>query len=663
MIQLPALAIVLTLILELCNRWLDTGQVLSFFINRPHLAAYNALIVFTTLGYSELFRRRRAMLFSISILWLVLGLVQYLVVKFRTQPFCSVDVLMLKDAFSLINIYFTWPQIIAMFVGGALALALVIALFVRMPKRRAFRRSRAIIAVLALTLACVALCSMGTRTGLFPARFESLVDAYDEYGFAVCFTFTFGQRGISRPESYSGETVAEILKGFEDDAAQSADAVVYPTFGEDDNIAHPNIIFVQLESFFDVNTIIGGEYSADPTPFFNRLCTNWPSGLLYVPTIGGGTANTECEVLTGLNLDFFGAGEYPYNTVLQEKTCESVCYNLKDYGYVATAMHNNSGSFYSRNTVYSKLGFDRFVSLEYMKDAEYNEIGWCRDEILTDEITRALDSTAARDMIFCIAVETHGKYADVYEPKEGDIEVLSLPESIPLAPFQNFVNVLPRTDAFLNALLRRLVRYDEPTIVVVYGDHLPALELENDMLTTGSVYASRYAIWNNYGGRFEAPDIQAYRLSANVTRQLGFSGGVLAKLHQSLDASETNEAYLEKLELLEYDMLYGDLQAFEGEIPYAPTELVMGSEPIVIESADFRYHRLLVTGRNFTEYSRIVLNEAVLQTAYIDSEHVVAVLDEWPADETGAPVRGFCVAQLTKDGLELSRTEMFEMPQ
>ena len=659
---LPMIALALTLVVEWCNRWLSIDMVNLFMLSRPHYFLYNALIILTTLSVSELFRRRRAVLATVSLIWLVLGLVQFLVVKYRTQPFCSVDILMLKDAFSLINIYFTWPQIIAMFGGGALVLAFAVWLFLKLPKREKFSRWRPLALFLGLVVLSVGLVSWGTRMELFPTRFESLVDAYHDYGFAACFTFTFGQRGISRPSDYSGETVAEVLKNIDEEPDAESDAIVYPTFGEDDNLAHPNIVFVQLESFFDVNTIIGGEYSADPTPCFNRLSEKWPSGLLYVPTIGGGTANTEFEMLTGLNLDFFGAGEYPYNTILQEKACESICYDLKDYGYTATAMHNNSGSFYSRNIVYPRLGFDRFVSLEYMKDAHYTSIGWCKDEILTNEIVKALESSAARDIVFCIAVETHGKYADVYEPKEGDIEVLSLPEGIPLAPFQNFINTLPNTDAFLEALLRALVRYDEPTIVVAYGDHLPALELENDMLSTGSVYASRYVIWNNFGGKFEAPDLQAYRLGANLIRQLGFSGGAITKLHQSVDATEMGEEYLSRLELLEYDMLYGDQHSFEGEYPYEPTEMVMGSVPIEIEKADFNYHRLLVTGKNLTEYSKIVLNGQTVQTVYVDSQHIVAPMDALPTDETGAPVREFCVAQVTKDGIELSRTELFEIP-
>jgi len=404
-----------------------------------------------------------------------------------------------------------------------------------------------------------------------------------------------------------------------------------------------------------VNTIIGGEYSRDPTPHFNRLCREWPNGELYVPTIGGGTANTEFEVITGLNLEFFGAGEFPYNTILQQTTCETMCYNLKEYGYATTAMHNNSASFYSRNIVYPKLGFDRFVPLEYMLDVKYTPLGWARDAGLTGEILTALDSTDERDLVFCVAVETHGKYAETYEYKDGDIEVLRLPEQVPLAPFQNFVNALPGTDAFLRELTLALLKFDEPTIVVAYGDHLPAMELENDMLSTGSIYASRYVIWNNYGGRFEAPDLQAYRLNANLLRQLGFGGGVVTRLHQSFDAAEAGEEYLQKLEVLEYDMLYGDQEAFDGETPFEETDMRFGCRDICVTDAVREYHRLLVTGENFTEFSAIVVDDQPVETVYIDPEHIVAALDD------GVVVSSFCVAQIGKDGGELGRTEMWRM--
>ena len=654
MIVLPAMALGLALVVELLNRGLSPVRLFAFIGSRPVAFGFSVLTILTTLVFSELFKRRRAVLITAALVWLVLGVVEYMVIKERTQPFCSVDILMLKDAFSLITIYYTWAKIIAIFAAGFLAIGLVIMLFARMPRRRRYNFPRSLTAFVGFVLLTAMVAALGVRGEVLPSRFDSLVDAYNDFGFVTCFTFTFGRQGIVRPEEYSPETVAEILTDIGEEP--EAEEIVYPVFGAKDNLAHPNLVFVQLESFFDVNTIIGSEYSADPTPWFNRMCSRFPSGLLYVPTIGGGTANTEFEIITGLNLDFFGAGEYPYNTILQDTTCESMCYNLKDYGYEATAVHNNSASFYGRNMVYPNLGFDRFVPLEYMENVKYTPVGWAKDGGLTQEILTALRTTEARDLVYCVAVETHGKYAETYEPKEGDIEVLSLPETIPLAPFQNFVNALPGTDEFLKRLTLALLKFDEPTVVVAYGDHLPAMELENELLTTGSIYASRYVIWNNFGGTFEAPDLQAYRLNSHVLKQLGFSGGVVTKLHQSEEVGEAGEAYLDKLQMLEYDMLYGDREAFAGQFPYERTDMRLGSRDIVVTDAAREYHRLLVTGEHFTEFSRIVAQDGtVLDTLYIDPEHIAAHLDD------GVELPAFSVAQIGKDGGELSRTGEFEI--
>lgn len=649
--QLPALALLLALVVELFNRGLSPVRLGRFVFEHPGVFLYSALIILTTLLFSELFHRRRAVLACISILWVVLGVVQFMTVRDRTQPFCAADALMMKDAFSLITLYYTWPQIILIFSSAFAVIFLVIMLFARMKRRKHFNFPMSLATFVGFVLLTTMIAALGVHAGVLPQRFDNLVDTFNDYGFVTCFTFTFGRTGISKPDEYSPQSVADILTEIEQEP--ESDELVYPVFDENDNLAHPNILFLQLESFIDVGTIKGCELSVDPTSWFNRLCARFPTGLLYVPTIGGGTANTEFEIISGLSLDFFAAGEYPYNTILQSTACETMCYNLKDYGYVSTAMHNNSASFYSRNIVYPNMGFDRFVPLEYMENVKYTPLGWAKDKVLTDEILTALTTTEERDMIYCIGVETHGKYAETYEPQDGDIEVLSLPDEIPLAPFQNFVNALPGTDNFLHELTLALLRFDEPTIVIAYGDHLPALGLDLVDLTTGSIYASRYVIWNNFGGQFEAPDLEAYRLNANVLKQLGFSGGVVTKLHQSVEPDATDDEYLGKLELLEYDMLYGDQAAFGGDAPYVRTDMRMGSREIAITDAVREYHRLLISGENFTEFSVIIADGQQLETLYVDSGHIVARV----ADD--ADIGSLCVAQVGKDGVELGRTAEF----
>lgn len=124
-----------------------------------------------------------------------------------------------------------------------------------------------------------------------------------------------------------------------------------------------------------------------------------------------------------MNVHDFGTGEYPYKTILQETPCESIAYDLKKLGLASHVIHNNTATFYDRNIVFPKLGFDSFTTLEYMNHVETNEIGWAKDKILTKEIVRALSETKERDLIYTISVQPHGAYPE--ESETADIKVLS----------------------------------------------------------------------------------------------------------------------------------------------------------------------------------------------------------------------------------------------
>ena len=654
-ILLPVMALVLTLIVEGFNRG-SAGALFDYVVSHPFYFLYNVLIILTTLTFSELFKRRKSVLYTTCVVWIALGIAGYLVVRERTQPFTSMDILMLGDAITLTTIYYTWPQIILMFGSIFLGIVLVIWMITRLPRRRHVNYTLSLSLFCGMVTLCFCLCTLGVYFGYYPRYFDNLVNAYDEYGFATCFTFTFGDMGVAKPSEYSTETVSGIIEEIDDTEPEATPAPEAHEFGEDDDLAHPNVIYVQMESLFDVNTIIGSSYSTDPTPNFNRLSEEYPSGELYVPSIGGGTANTEFEVLSGMNLDFFGAGEYPYNTILRETTCETIAYNLMELGYSTTAMHNHNGTFYSRNEVYAQLGFEHFVSLEYMPYVTYTPVGWAEDTVLTDEVLKALEATEERDFVMAITVESHGKYDENYVYQEGDPIVESLPEQINESKFCSYLHLIHATDEFLGELIGVLETYDEPVVCVFYGDHLPALDLTADILTTNNLYASRYVIWNNFGAEFEAPDLQAYQLSASLLEQLGISGGVITKYHQSYETGCTDQDYLDNLEMLEYDLLYGDQSGYEdGENPYVATDIQMGVVPIEITSVSNEYGRVLVNGRNFTEYSAILIDGTVYETAFISSAQVVAIVPRT------TPVGEVAVAQLTSDGVELSRTEPYLM--
>lgn len=654
---LPLLAFALTLVVECFNQG-SIQKMLDYMSQYPGYFLFNVLIVLTTLAVSELFKHRKATLFLISVVWLAMGVGEYMVIRERTQPFTSMDLLMLGDAITLTTVYYTWPQIIMMALLIIGVLALIVMMFIRMPRRRHVNYTLSVAILCVLLVLCFCLGSVGVAMGWYPRYFESLVDAYDKYGFATCFAFTFGDMGVAKPEEYSSETVEDIIEEIDESIEEiQAEATPGPhIFSEADNLAQPNVIYVQLESLFDVNTIIGAEYSEDPTPNFNELSRNWPSGELYVPSIGGGTANVEFEVLSGMNLDFFGAGEYPYNTILKDSTCETIAYSMLENGYATTAMHNHNGTFYSRNEVYSRLGFEHYVSLEYMPYVTYTDVGWAEDIVLAEEIIKAMDATEERDFVMAITVESHGKYDEEYTYHEGDPEILALPEQINRPKFASYLHLIHETDAFIGKLIKELELYDEPVVAVFYGDHLPAFDLTNDVLTTENLYASRYILWNNYGAEFEGENLQAYQLSANLLEQLNLPGGVIAKYHQAARENSTREEYLDNLEMLQYDLLYGEKSSYEnGENPYAPVELVMGSVPVEITSVSQNYGRLLVNGKNFTEYSEIVIDGTVYPTAFVSSAQIVAIVPRTTV------IGEVCVAQITADEVELSRTEPWIM--
>lgn len=651
-VMLPAVSLLLALAIESFSRG-SVVKMLNYVIGHPFYFGFNWLIILTTLTFSELFKHRRGMLFTLSVAWLGLGVASFFVVRQRTQPFTSMDIMMMKDAVKLTPLYYSALEIILMCVAAFVGIALFIGILSRLPKRRHVNYRAALTIVSGMVILCFCLTTLGVSWGLFPRYFENLVNAYDQYGFAACFTLTFGDMGVPEPDEYSAETVTDIVEEIDESERPADEPTPTPgphIFDESDNLAQPNVIFVQLESFFDVNTIIGSEYSEDPTPNFNRLCAEYPSGELYVPSIGGGTVNVEFEMLSGLNLDFFGAGEYPYSTILQEETCETIAYNLLEQGYSTTAMHNHTGTFYSRNEVYSRLGFERFVSMEYMPYVTYTDIGWAEDIVLADEIMKAMRTSEARDFVMAITVESHGKYEDEYVYTEGDPEILALPEQVSRPRFANYLHLIHEADGFVGELIEKLELYDEPVICVFYGDHLPALDLTADILTTENLYASRYVIWNNYGADFEGGDMQAYRFSANLLKQLGMPGGVITKYHQAAEINpEPDSDYFANLEMLEYDLLYGDQSAYENGNPYLPVDIVMGTQPIQISSVSNLYGRLLVNGQNFTEYSVILIDEVPYPTAFISSTQVIAVVPRT------TPVNTVAVAQIATDGTELGR--------
>ncbi|WP_312492960.1 LTA synthase family protein [Anaerosporobacter sp.] len=632
------LSLAINLFIEILNRS-SLLEALKHVVTNPLVFLYNTLIVLLTFSVAFLVKRRFFVSTIVSIIWLGFAITNAVLLSFRVTPFTAVDLSLMDEAIPMIHVYLTKWQIVLIIIAAIVVITLIVLLFIFAPKyKQRVARIRNAVCIVLLFGSILLLTSLGISTNALAKNFGNLADAYKDYGFVYCFTNSLVNTGIDKPKSYSEEKMVELAE----------DTLTTPPEIKEDKKKTPNIIMIQLESLYDVTLMKDYTYSEDPLPNYHALQKEFSHGFLNVPSVGAGTANTEFEVLTGMDLDFFGPGEYPYKTILKEKTSESMAYNLKELNYSTHAIHNNDGTFYGRNQVFSNLGFDTFTSLEYMHNVELNPMGWAKDHVLIEEILKALKSTKEQDFVYTISVQGHGKYpgseddfsvpdsatlsssnpseeeqrqytlTEGYTPAVDAITVDGIAEEDRCA-FEYYVNQIHEMDAFIGDLINEFKNLNEDVVLVFYGDHLPSLGIEASDLENDNIYQTSYVIWDNMNLPKIDMDMEAYQITASILKRLNIDNGYLTKLHQN---SLNTANYLEELELLQYDMLYGDQTIYGGTSPYIATNLQMGVDKIKVNGILTSGENIYIQGENFTEYSKVFLKDTELETTYVDEKNL-----------------------------------------
>lgn len=373
----------------------------TYMTTKPLVFAYNTAFIFTTMLLVYLFRKRFFWRIFIGSLWLFLGIVNGVLLLNRVTPFTGPDVKNLTDGLSIAKKYLTQTQMTIGAVLLGIAVLILLIILIKSPKYRGKLKYKVNIPlVLAGILAFGGITQLALEKRVLSNYFGNIAIAYEDYGYPYCLATTIFNTGISAPRDYSKNEIQKI-ENSEENLPETKDG------------SHPNILFLQLESFFDPTLVNYLDISEDPIPNFRKLMEEYSSGYYKVPSVGAGTANTEFESITGMSLHYFGPGEYPYKSILKETTCESAPYVLKNLGYTTHAIHNNEANFYGRRSIFPNLGFDTFTSAEYMpEEEEKNPLGWTKDEVLTDEIIKCLDSTEEPDYVYTISVQGHGGYPE-----------------------------------------------------------------------------------------------------------------------------------------------------------------------------------------------------------------------------------------------------------
>ena len=613
------LACALTFVIELISRR-DFFSAVSFVSEHTLAYLYNAFIIFASLSIVYLFKVRAQMRILISGLWLFLGTINGCILSNRVTPFSYTDLKCISDLFAMQNTtYFTKEEATLVVAVVVTFLTALVLFFIKGPRYQGERHKvLAPVSIAALLLVGLPITTHAAQnSNIIASYFSNIAEGYSDYGFVYGFSTSVVGRGMDEPDDYSEETI-EAIQTLVDSASEETTVTA-------DNA--PNIICILLESFCDPDEIGFLELSEDAVPTFHFLEENFSTGYLTVPVVGAGTANTEFEILTGMSMQYFGTGEYPYKTILKQTDCESIASNLSKLGYGTHVVHNNTATFYSRNNAFSMMGFDTFTSKELMNITQLTPLGsWATDDVLVDETIKALDSTEGQsDFVYTITVGAHGDYPTEKIIENPAIKVSGAADEATNNQWEYYINMLHNVDRFISDLINEVNKRDEDTIIVMFGDHLPTMGLTDEDMNSGNIFKTNYVTWNNMGLPKEDADITSYQLLAQITDQVGIHEGTIFNYTQTQADSAT---YQSGLENLQYDLLYGKRYAYKGEDLYPATDLMMDVEDVKI-SALYKNNinnTLTVHGSNFTKNTKIFVNGNKVSTSYLTSTIITTPL-------------------------------------
>jgi len=577
----------------------------DYMVKSPLVFLYNCLIIAIPFSVVYLIRRRVFARTIISVLWIMLGIANGYMLAKRVTPFNAQDLKVAQEGFSIALNYSSKMELFTLVMSFLAVLIGLIWMWRRCGRYEGkLNRKIVLVGIAIFGIGFAKISDIAIERRVISTYFGNIAFAYEDYGTPYCFVTSVFGTGISQPYEYSETEMKRIVNAGNLQEVSHEESVL------------PNIIFVQLESFFDTKEVRFLETSEDPLPNIRKLSKNYSSGYFRAPSIGAGTANTEFEVLTGMNLRFFGPGEYPYKTVLKNQPSESLATALSEFGYTAHAFHNNGGNFYSRAEVFNNLGFDSYSSREFMNIVEMTENGWAKDYILIEHIVDALEMTEGQDFIFGISVQGHGSYPE--EPLLIDpiITVENMEDEKKRYAWEYYVNQIYEMDQFAADLVKAVEDRGEPAVIVFYGDHLPTMDLRTNDLKSLQLYNTNYVIWDNIGLEKIDRTIPAYQIGSEVLGRLGIYTGTIFNHHRERRDSKD---YLLDLQSLQYDILYGKSYVYDGEFSFDYGKMQMGLRDTYLTEIELTpEEKYVLHGNHFTEASKVFVNGERVRTIFLD---------------------------------------------
>lgn len=277
-------------------------------------------------------------------------------------------------------------------------------------------------------------------------------------GFILGFLYNLGQLEMKEPEGYNEKRILEIAKKYE--TIKEADTKREPL-----NEIVDNVIVILDETFYDPELLdkYYGHTGGDPLPNLHALFEDYPSGYMYSPEYGGGTANVEFEVFTSLSNFWSGRLQY-INSVPKLPSIMSVASWAKGFDFDTDAIHVYDGTMYKRYIVYPKMGYDNFIDEDEIENPEReNGVGYINDRTVYREILSLLQNNDGKQMVGAVTMQNHATYSSA---GYSDLEYITNHPELSHS-FQS----LHYADQYLGEFLEALDQLDERTVVLWFGDH------------------------------------------------------------------------------------------------------------------------------------------------------------------------------------------------
>lgn len=436
--------------------------------------------------------------FVTHLLCFLWGTANYYVSLFRGTPILPWDFTALGTAAAVADSY---QFSISRQMGISLILlALLFLLLRRRMKSGRFRpsknRLRARAAYLCAIVACAypvlqpnALETFGVRTDVWDQS-----GSYSKDGALAVFLRNTQFMSVEPPQDPSAQNVQRI--------AQQV-APVEPAVSTD---TRPNIIAIMNESWADFESFGNLSLSESVTDFIDSL-DNCIRGHCYTSVFGAGTSASEFEFLTGNSMAFLPSGSIPYQQYILEPS-SSLASLLKENGYRTLAFHPGERTSWQRNQAYPLLGFDRFKCVEDMDVPITEEHGYVSDQSSFEQIIYEFEHKSPQERLFLfnVTIQNHGSYT--VENYPAQVQLTDQPGRYPMA--EQYLTLANKTDESFKLLVDYFSRQQQPTIILMFGDHQPSVEQEfldkaygvtQDQMTMEQYmgrYQTPFLIWANY---------------------------------------------------------------------------------------------------------------------------------------------------------------------